>query len=244
MEEFEIKEREKKAPSRVSVLMVPERGGDVRSFRTSIDFIVIVVIAFVILIAAGVVYVMHATDREDILRAENEALRQQLASLSEDMIVLQADKENLENELRSASALLESKSVAEEIEQQTEEMDLNYVPTALPVSGVVSVPSPYSPEDQFITFTTGVGAKVVASADGKVIYSGESVEHGFAVRVDHENGYVTTYYEPSRPAVEEGKVVRRGDTLFEIEGEDQVLTYQISYEDAFIDPYTVMDIDG
>ncbi len=244
MEEYEIREREKKAPSRVSVLMVPERGGEVRSFRTSIDFIVIVVIAFVIFIAAGVIYVMHSSDREEALRSENDALRQRLAAVSEDMIVLQAEKENLENELRSASALLESKSVAEEIKEQTEEMDLNYVPTALPVAGVVSVPSPYSPEDQFITFTTGAGAKVVATADGKVIYSGESVEHGYAVRVDHENGYVSTYYEASQPSVEEGKVVRRGDTLFEIEGDDQVLTYQIAYEDAFIDPYTVMDIDG
>ena len=43
---------------------------------------------------------------------------------------------------------------------------------------------------------------------------------------------------------EEGKNVRRGDTLFEIEGDNQVLTYQIAYEDEFIDPYTVMDIDG
>ncbi len=244
MEETEIREREKKAPARVSVLMVPEQGGNVKSFRTSIDFIVIVVIAVVLLIAGGAVYMMHATDREEALRTENEALRQQLAAISEDMIVLQAEKESIENELRSASALLESKSVAEEIEQQTEEMDLNYVPTTIPVAGTVSVPSPYSPDDQFITFTTGAGSKVVATADGKVVYSGESVEHGYAVRVDHENGYVTTYYEESQPCVEEGKVVRRGDSLFEIEGDNQVLTYQIAYEDAFIDPYTVMDIDG
>ncbi len=244
MDEEEIREREKKAPARVSVLMVPEEGGNVRSFRTSIDFIVIAVIAFVLLIAGGVVYMMHSVSREEALKAENEVLRERLTALSEDMIVLEADKENLENELRTASALLESKSVAEEIEQQTEELDLNYVPTALPVAGSLSVPSPYSPEDQYITFTTPPGSKVVSSADGKVIYAGESVERGYAVRVDHENGYGTTYYEESQPCVEEGKVVRRGDTLFEIEGEDQMLTYQIAYEDAFIDPYTVMDIDG
>ncbi|MBO6112002.1 MAG: peptidoglycan DD-metalloendopeptidase family protein [Lachnospiraceae bacterium] len=244
MDNEEIREREKKAPASFSVLMVPDEGGSVHSFRTSADFMIIIAVVFVLLIIGGVYYMMKNAETAEALTNENNALKDRIRALSEDVIVLEADKENLERELRSVNALLESKSVAEEIEQQTEEMDLNYVPTSLPVAGTLSVPSPYSEENKYITFTTGAGSKVVASADGRVVYSGESVEHGYAVRVDHENGYVTTYYEETQPVAEEGKNVRRGDTLFEIEGDNQVLTYQIAYEDEFIDPYTVMDIDG
>ncbi len=227
-----------------NVLMVPEGGGDVRSFRTSIDFIIIVIILILALIAAGVFYIINNVDREEDFARERASYEEQIRSLSEDMIVLQADKETLENQLRAANALLETKSVEEELEQQTEEVDLSFVPTFLPVSGTVSIPSPYTEEKQYITFTTGAGSKVVSAADGVVVYAGESVEHGYSVRVNHGNGYETVYYEDSTPYVAEGMKVKRGDTLYDISQDNQVLTYQISYEGEFIDPYTIMDIDG
>ncbi len=227
-----------------NVLMVPEGGGDVRSFRTSIDFIIIVIILIFALIAAGVFYVINNVDREEDFARERASYEEQIRSLSEDMIVLQADNETLENQLRAANALLETKSVEEEIEQQTEEVDLSFVPTFLPVSGTVSIPSPYTEEKQYITFTTGAGSKVVSAADGVVVYAGESVEHGYSVRVNHGNGYETIYYEDSTPYVAEGMKVKRGDTLYQISQDNQVLTYQITYEGEFIDPYTIMDIDG
>ncbi len=238
------KDGKKKAVTRYNILVVPEGGGNIKSFRTSVDFIIIVILLIIALIAAAVLYVVNNLNIEDSFRSQKEVLEEEIKSLSEDMIVLQADNENLQNQLRTANALLESKSVEEELEQQTEEVDLSYVPTFLPVSGTVSIPSPYTDEKKYITFTTGAGSKVVAAADGVVVYAGESVEHGYSVKVNHGNGYETIYYEDSTPYVAEGMKVKRGDTLYEVNNDDQVLTYQISYEGEFIDPYTIMDIDG
>ncbi|MBO4374241.1 MAG: peptidoglycan DD-metalloendopeptidase family protein [Lachnospiraceae bacterium] len=234
----------RKAGVRFNVLMVPEGGGNVRTFRTSKDFLVIVVLLMLALIGAAVMYVINNAERDEEYQAKIGALEQRISTLSEDIIVLEADNENLQNQLRSANALLESKSVEEEIEQETEEVDLSYVPTFLPVFGTVSIPSPYTQENQYITFTTGDGSKVVSAADGIVVYAGESVENGYCVKVNHGNGYETVYYEDNTPYVAEGMKVKRGDTLYEIHGESKVLKYQISYEGQFIDPYTIMDIDG
>lgn len=224
--------------------MVPEGGGNVRTFRTSMDFLVLVVVLMLLLIGAAVMYVINNSDREESHMARENELRDRISALSEDIIMLQADNENLQNQLRAANALLESKSVEEEIEQETEEVDLSYVPTFLPVSGTVSIPSPYTPENEYITFTVGVGARVISAADGVVVYAGESVLNGYSVKVNHGNGYETIYYTDNTPYVAEGMKVKRGDTLFEISGESKVLKYQISYEGGFIDPYTIMDIDG
>ncbi len=234
----------KKASNRYNVLMVPEGGGNVRSFRTSADFVVLLALLLLALVAAAVIYVINNSNKDEQHLAQVSELQERISALSEDMIVLQAENENLQVQLRSANALLQSKSVEEEIEHETEEMDLSYVPTFLPVSGTVSIPSPYTPENQYITFTTGDGSKVVSAADGIVVYAGESVENGYSVRVNHGNGYETVYYEDNTPYVAEGMKVKRGDTLFLISGDSKVLKYQISYEGSFIDPYTIMDIDG
>ena len=82
------------------------------------------------------------------------------------------------------------------------------------------------------------------SAANVTVYAGESVENGYSVKVNHGNGYETVYYEDNTPYVAEGMKVKRGDTLFMISGDSKVLKYQISYEGSFIDPYTIMDIDG
>ena len=234
----------KRSGVRFNVLMVPEGGGNVRTFRTSADFLILVVLLLLILVGAAVMYVINNTEKDERYQARVAELEQRISSQSEDMIVLQADNENLQNQLRSANALLESKSVEEEIEQETEEVDLSFVPTFLPVSGTVSIPSPYTSENQYITFTTGDGSKVISAADGVVVYAGESVENGYSVKVNHGNGYETIYYEDNTPYVAEGMKVKRGDTLFLISGDNKVLKYQISYEGQFIDPYTIMDIDG
>ncbi len=229
-------------PERYNVLFVSEDGRDVRSFRTSSDFLMLLAILAALLVIGVIGYVLYTVGREDEFIAKNEALQEELKSLSEDIIVLKADKEELQNELRVANALLETGMAKHEDEGKP--VNLKAIPAGLPVNGVVALPSQYSAEKQYITFMTGGGSKVVAAGEGTVVYAGESVEFGYAVRIDHGNGYVTTYYEDTPPAVKEGVSVKRGDTLYVIEADNQTLTYQVAYEDQFIDPYTVMDIDG
>ncbi len=230
-----------KKKSRVNVLFVTEDGKRVRSVGTTSDRLTVLSVLSVLILVTVIGYIVYIAGKEDRFKEEKTALEEQIRSLSEDIIVLTADKEELENELRAANALLGTSAKHEE----SDSVNLLAIPSGLPISGAVAVPSKYSAEKQYITFMTGGGSKVVAAGEGKVVYSGESVEFGYAVRVDHGNGYVTTYYEKeTKPAVQEGAAVKRGDTLYVVNKDNQTLVYQIAYEDQFVDPYTVMDIDG
>ena len=128
--------------------------------------------------------------------------------------------------------------------QQNEKESLEYIPSGLPLDGQVGVPSTYSKDKQYITFNTGTGSKVIATGAGTVSYVGESAEYGYVVKIDHGNGYISAYYDHAVPTVSEKDTVIRGSTLFVVDSDNDVLTYQISYEDQLIDPATVMDIDG
>ncbi|MCR5488343.1 MAG: M23 family metallopeptidase [Lachnospiraceae bacterium] len=235
--------RQIRRPERYNILFVSEDGQNVRSIHTSSDFLLLIMILAAFLVVGAIGYILYSESREDDYRQTNESLEEMVHSLSEDIIVLEADKEKLLNELRVANALLET-GVAKHEEKGNASVNLKAVPGGLPVDGAVAVPSPYSVEKQYITFMTGAGTKVVAAGEGHVSYAGESVEFGYAVKIDHGNGYVTSYYEDTPPSVKEGDLVKRGDMLYQIEEDNQTLTYQVSYEDQYIDPYTVMEIDG
>ena len=165
-----------------------------------------------------------------------------IQALSDNNIVLQADNETLQAQLREANVTIETKNSAEK--QQNEKESLEYIPSGLPLDGQVGVPSTYSKDKQYITFNTGTGSKVIATGAGTVSYVGESAEYGYVVKIDHGNGYISAYYDHAVPTVSEKDTVIRGSTLFVVDSDNDVLTYQISYEDQLIDPATVMDIDG
>ena len=234
--------KEKNAPVRYNILFVPDNGKHVKSIHTSADFLIILLVFLIALFVAAVTFVVHSASSSDKDNARMEELQEQVNTLSDDIIVLQADKETLQNQLREAYVKLETNDTAKK--KQDEEQSLKYIPSGMPLDGQVPLPSEYSDEKQYITFKAGTGTKIVAAGDGVVSYVGDSAEYGHIVKVDHGNGYVTVYCDKSDPTVNEKDEVIRGTTLFVMSEDQEVLTYQISYEGEFIDPYTVMDIDG
>jgi murein DD-endopeptidase MepM/ murein hydrolase activator NlpD len=61
-----------------------------------------------------------------------------------------------------------------------------------------------------------VGTPVVASADGKVIFSDVLRGYGNVVIVRHANGYLTVYAHNRANRVKEGQTVRQGDVVAEV----------------------------
>jgi murein DD-endopeptidase MepM/ murein hydrolase activator NlpD len=57
------------------------------------------------------------------------------------------------------------------------------------------------------------GTAVTAAAAGKVIYVGEQAGYGSIVILRHDDGLVTLYAHTSRVLVEEGRSVRRGESI-------------------------------
>lgn len=61
--------------------------------------------------------------------------------------------------------------------------------------------------------STNVGTPVVAPADGVVTYSGQKVDFGKIVTIDHGNGYKTRYGHNSKLLARRGQRVKRGQVI-------------------------------
>ncbi len=236
------RERGKIGNKRFNILFVTEGTGRVRTIRTTTDTVILVNVIAAALFIAVIAYIIHA----NIVREEHikrlEAQEETMTTLSEDAIILQAEIERLENELKAAQDKISVKE--NRAQAKTEAEALQYIPSALPVDSQ-ALPSEYDRKNKWITIDAAPGVHVVAAGDGTVEYAGESVEAGgYLVTVDHGNGYKSNYYCQSKPVVKKGERVSRGTALIAIGENADKLIYRIIYEDDFIDPYTVLNISG
>ncbi len=234
--------RRKRVFKRYSVLIVPENSTRVKTYKVSALPFVIVGILILAVAAAGIAGVNYAIRHIRDLRNQVIALNANLVNVTNANVLLEADKETLENQLREANAKISTTTYFQEQAASLQAMD--HIPSGLPLDGQASPPSEYTEENQYITFNTGVGAKIVATGAGTVKSIFDDNRLGHVVQVDHGNGYISVYYSPSEPVVKEGDTVIRGTILYIVQGDTETLTYQITYNDKYIDPATIMRIDG
>ena len=95
-----------------------------------------------------------------------------------------------------------------------------------------------------ILFRAESGARVITSGAGTVTSVGTDVKYGNIVTVDHGNGYVSIYRNAGDPLVKTGDELRRGDTLFLIDGNNGRVGYQLQQDGDYIDPSSIMEING
>ncbi len=62
-------------------------------------------------------------------------------------------------------------------------------------------------------FSAPMGSRVIATADGTVLYSGFEKGYGKQVIINHGNGYQTVYAHLSKALIRQGQHVRRGDVI-------------------------------
>lgn len=93
-------------------------------------------------------------------------------------------------------------------------------------------------------FEMSSASDVVATADGNVVAITDDELFTKSIIIDHGNGYTTIYRNNADPKVNVGDDVVRGAILF-VGGEENIyLGYQITYEGEYLDPMTVIAIDG
>lgn len=227
---------------RYTILFVPNNAHKVKQFHISFDGILCLsALCFAFLIAV-VTYVSYSASHIDELKATIVAKETVNKDLSDQNILLQANVEELTTTLHDAKVVIDAKDTAKE--QKEKEESKQYIPNGFPIDGAVALPSNYTEETHYVVFQTGFGTKIVASADGTVSYVGVDAELGNVVKIDHGNGYVSVYMNPSEPVVSEGDKVIRGSTLFTVKADDETLTYQILFNEQYIDPMTVIEING
>jgi murein DD-endopeptidase MepM/ murein hydrolase activator NlpD len=100
-------------------------------------------------------------------------------------------------------------------------MRLASAPTLWPVQGRITGSfgertDPFSGEGAFhrgVDISSEIGTRIIAPADGSVMFADVMNGYGRAVMVDHGNGISTLYGHLSAFAVSQGQQVHRGDTI-------------------------------
>ena len=99
-------------------------------------------------------------------------------------------------------------------------------------------------EDPMVVFNVQHGAKVMAAGKGTVVKVESDEEFGNRVVIDHGNGYFTIYRYNDAPKVKEGDDVSIGQLLFEVNYVSSKVGYQMMYDEEYINPMDVMEING
>ncbi|MBO6137794.1 MAG: M23 family metallopeptidase, partial [Lachnospiraceae bacterium] len=238
------RERRRRKPlfRKFSILVIPENAVNVKSYKISILPLTLCALFLLAVIALAVFSAIYGIRNVRDLRKQVIALNANLINITNANVLLEADKEELENQLREANARLSTTTYLQEQTASAQAMD--HIPSGFPLDGQASMPSQYSEEHQYITFPTGMGAKIVATGAGTVVSIIDDNNLGHVLQIDHGNGYISVYYSHSDPLVKEGDSVIRGTTLYIVQGDTETLTYQILYNEKYIDPATIMRIDG
>ena len=232
----------KKKPRRFNLLIVPEGKGEVRQFHVALDFVIILVAVVVFVFIVVLSYIAKTSGEIEDDRNQILALTAQLESVTSSNIILQAENEELANELLTANAYLDAKDY---VEQQTDTASsLSYIPTGLPITGQISQPSSFDSSKGYITFTVGDGTKIAAAGDGTVSKVVSDTDFGYRVEIDHGNQYLSIYRYKEEPLLSEGTQVLRGTAIFSCTSVEPSFTYEIQYKGRSIDPNTLMKIDG
>ena len=227
-------EKKKKKPRRFNLLIVPEGKGDVKQFHIALDFVIILTAIVVFLIVVGLSYIIKTSGEIEDDRNQILALTAQLENVTSSNIILQAENEELQDELLKAKTYLETKDY---VEQQTDSASaLSYIPTGLPITGQVSQPSKFDDSKGFITFTVGDGTKIAAAGDGTVSKVVSDTDFGYRVEIDHGNEYLSIYRYAGEPLLTEGTQVLRGTAIFFCSSVEPTFTYEIQFKGKSIDP--------
>lgn len=98
----------------------------------------------------------------------------------------------------------------------------DHTPSILPCNGLMIGPGFEKIRDPFtgkirmhegLDISAPIGTPIVASADGKVSYVGQSERYGWVVEIDHGYGYKTAYGHCSVVRAKKGEEVKRGQVI-------------------------------
>ena len=161
------------------------------------------------------------------LTDENEALTMENSTLSSKVTVL--------------SEAVSKKTEAEEA--MTQEAIESALPKGFPLSGS-AVMTEASEGNPMLIFSAAAGINVLTTGTGTVVSVDVDETYGNKVIIDHGNGYQSIYRNGGTALVKSGEVLGKGYILFRIGKDNQELGYQIMENDEYIDPMTLIDING
>ena len=198
------------------------------------------VITVAVIVTLGVICYREMRQIEE-LTAQNEQQRQNIETQSEENDNLVSLREELTNKVTILSDTINQK--VEEEEALEQEMAQAHMPVGFPMSASASLEEAEG-EDPMVRLTGSEGSSVIASADGRIVSITTDSAYRHCIRIDHGNGYFSIYRNDGDVMKKEGEDVVRGAILYVIGEENTELGYQIMYNEKYIDPMDLINIDG
>ncbi len=233
--------RRKRKVNYMLMLFMDSREGRIRQMGFGPALIESVTFIGLTVVVVLAVICYRSQKRIEVLVAETSRQQEEIEALTaekEDLISL---REELMNKVTILSDTINQK--VEEEEALEQERAQAHMPVGFPMSSSASLEEAGG-EDPMVKLNGSEGSSVIAAADGRIISITTDSGYLHCIKIDHGNGYNSIYRNDGDVMVKEGDEVVRGAILY-VTGEDSTeLGYQIMYEDKYIDPMDLINIDG
>ncbi|MDE6388711.1 MAG: M23 family metallopeptidase [Lachnospiraceae bacterium] len=200
----------------------------------------VVVLGLTVVIILAVVCYRQKKSIE-ILEAETARQKLDIEKLTEENADLVSLREELSDKVTILSDTINQK--VEEEEAMEEARAQAHMPVGFPMSSSASLEEADG-ENPMVKLNGSTGSSIIASADGTVISITTDSGYLHCIKIDHGNGYQSIYRNDGDAMIKEGDAVVRGAILYVIGEENTELGYQIMYDEKYIDPMELINIDG
>ncbi len=193
----------------------------------------------------GTMEIVQITNEKIMQNQEYLNLQDRYAQLQYHYNELVLTNENLSDRVQVLSDTINKQEMENEAAKEAEAE--SRMPSGFPVTGSATeaeTPKDAPKDEPAAYFEAGEQSTVVATGVGQVISVRKNAYEDYEIRIDHGNGYISIFTNAGYPMLEEGTGVLKGTPLFFIQEDNTLVKYQISYQDALINVYDVMNIAG
>lgn len=223
------------------MLFMDSKEGNVRQLQ--IDPVVVETLTAVLVVALAALAVVCRLRGKELaeLRETGADQAAQIQTLETENGDLTVRHEELAQKVTILSDTINR--MVEEEEKIAEKEAKARMPIGFPMTSSASVEK-VDGEEFMVKFNGTEPGSIVAAGNGVVdsITSDSGYKH--CIRIDHGNGYTSIYRNDGEVMVRESAEIVRGSILYVIGEDNTQLGYQILYEDKYLDPMELLNIDG
>lgn len=237
------KER-KRHKSKFFLLLVTEKeDGVIRQHHigsTAIELAGIALFLVIVLVACRLIY-----DSITFQNLHQEMISQigQINTLTDENESLTVENATLNSKITVLSETVSKKMATEDAISQEESE--NAMPKGFPLSGTATMEETTDSEEHpMLEFTAVDGVNIVSTGTGVVLSIDADEQYGNKIVIDHGNGYQSIYRNNGTPLVKTGETLGKGYILFTVGEDNTKLGYEITQNEEYIDPMTLIEING
>lgn len=210
----------------LNILLIPDNDSASKNFKirySIIQLFTVLGILLAVIILLGIFSyskILQSAIKSKTLTKENEQLKGQLSKvnqLNKELDVLKNYNKRIRNSLQGyvdfAKADENSEMNIQDFQQtETEASIFTNYPVKIPVSGYISQEFKW-PMHNGLDIVAAEGTPIYATADGIVLFSGWTVEDGYAIIIQHGNHFHSYYKHNQKNLVFAHQHVKQGDVI-------------------------------